>query len=423
MPASGLNGASNGVMTSLFQHGASCDVLPDRARRSRSARPCAAARARRARAAPPAGRRRSRNPPSGSGPTASGRPGNGRRGRAGRNRRASGRRRCARRSPAGGSRHWSSRRSPPACGSRSRTPRGSGSSDSTRSSPTISTMRRPAMRASRLRRASTAGIAALLRQADAERLDHRGHGRGGAHGHAVPAERFIAASASWNSSSVISPARSCSLIEMMLVPEPIDLAAVDAAQLRSARDADGRQVGATPRPSAAPAWSCRSPSAARRRRADGRGSPPRRPSRRDCGTASRSAASSPRRARTPETRAENRRPRARRARTCSAMVRKCALQGVSSDQVLQMPITGRPSNWSCGDAAVLQERAVVEAHLVLPAEPGLAATCWFGEHLEISGDDQASMPLRRSSSTIRPLWSRSPTLASRPRNRSAVSAV
>jgi hypothetical protein len=24
------------------------------------------------------------------------------------------------------------------------------------------------------------------------------------------------------------------------------------------------------------------------------------------------------------------------------------LQGVSSDQVLQMPITGRPSNWSCG---------------------------------------------------------------------------
>ena len=34
--------------------------------------------------------------------------------------------------------------------------------------------------------------------------------------------------------------------------------------------------------------------------------------------------------------------------TCSAMVRKCALQGVSSDQVLQMPMTGRPSNWSWG---------------------------------------------------------------------------
>ena len=36
-----------------------------------------------------------------------------------------------------------------------------------------------------------------------------------------PALRFMPASAAWNSSSVISPARSCSLIEMMLVPEPI----------------------------------------------------------------------------------------------------------------------------------------------------------------------------------------------------------
>src|SRR5205807_2605885 len=35
-------------------------------------------------------------------------------------------------------------------------------------------------------------------------------------------------------------------------------------------------------------------------------------------------------------------------RTCSASSRKCALQGVACDQVLQMPITGRPSNWSCG---------------------------------------------------------------------------
>ena len=34
--------------------------------------------------------------------------------------------------------------------------------------------------------------------------------------------------------------------------------------------------------------------------------------------------------------------------TCSASWRKCALHGVSSDQVLQMPITGRPSNTSCG---------------------------------------------------------------------------
>src|SRR6187200_3598144 len=34
--------------------------------------------------------------------------------------------------------------------------------------------------------------------------------------------------------------------------------------------------------------------------------------------------------------------------TCSARVRRCALQGVSSDQVLQMPITGRPSKTSAG---------------------------------------------------------------------------
>src|SRR4051812_3594460 len=34
--------------------------------------------------------------------------------------------------------------------------------------------------------------------------------------------------------------------------------------------------------------------------------------------------------------------------TCSASVRKCELQGVSSLNVLQMPMTGRPSNWSCG---------------------------------------------------------------------------
>ncbi len=34
-------------------------------------------------------------------------------------------------------------------------------------------------------------------------------------------------------------------------------------------------------------------------------------------------------------------------RTCSASLRKCALQGVSSDQVLQMPMTGLPWNsWS-----------------------------------------------------------------------------
>ena len=34
--------------------------------------------------------------------------------------------------------------------------------------------------------------------------------------------------------------------------------------------------------------------------------------------------------------------------TCSATIRRCALQVVSSLQELQMPITGRPSNTSGG---------------------------------------------------------------------------
>ena len=93
--------------------------------------------------------------------------------------------------------------------------------DSTRSSCTIATIRRPAMRASSLRRASTAGIAALVGSPtpSASTID--------AIEEAVPivmqcpALRFMPASASWNSLIVISPARSCSLIEMMLVPEPI----------------------------------------------------------------------------------------------------------------------------------------------------------------------------------------------------------
>ncbi len=36
------------------------------------------------------------------------------------------------------------------------------------------------------------------------------------------------------------------------------------------------------------------------------------------------------------------------SRTCAASSRKCALHGVACDHVLQMPITGRPSNWSFG---------------------------------------------------------------------------
>ena len=190
-----------------------------------------------------------------------------------------------------------------------------------RSSWTISTMRRPAMRASTLRRASTAGIGGVARQADAQRLDHAGHGRGGAHGHAVAvASGACTLSASRNSSSVIVPARTSSRMLHTPVPEPRSLAAALAVEHRPAGHADGRQVARWPRPSAAPAWSCRSPSAARRRRAGCRGSIPRRPCWRGCGTASRWAAAASRRATSPGTRAGSRRPRRRRVFTCSASV-------------------------------------------------------------------------------------------------------
>ena len=93
-----------------------------------------------------------------------------------------------------------------------------------------------------------------------------------------PCERCMQLSASWNSSSVILPARSSSRHRQTSVPEPMSLAAELAVEHRPAGDADRRQVARSPRPSAATAWSCRSPSAARRRRADCRGSIPRRPS-------------------------------------------------------------------------------------------------------------------------------------------------
>ena len=80
-----------------------------------------------------------------------------------------------------------------ACGSRSRTICAPRSSIAPRSSWTISTIRRPAMRASSLRRASTAGIAAFSGRPTPSASTMRGHSRGGAHRHAVAgAERFIA---------------------------------------------------------------------------------------------------------------------------------------------------------------------------------------------------------------------------------------
>jgi hypothetical protein len=88
-------------------------------------------------------------------------------------------------------------------------------------SRTISTMRRPAMRAMTLRRASTAGYAAFpgIPTPSASTID--------AMVDAVPitmqwpCERCMHDSASWNSSRPILPARRSSDIDQTLVPEPM----------------------------------------------------------------------------------------------------------------------------------------------------------------------------------------------------------
>ena len=53
-------------------------------------------------------------------------------------------------------------------------------------------------------------------------------------------------------------------------------------------------------------------------------------------------------------------------RTFSAICRKWALQGVSSDQVLQMPITGRPSNESFGRPSFFIQLRCIMAFLPVP---------------------------------------------------------
>ncbi len=94
------------------------------------------------------------------------------------------------------------------------------------------------------------------------------------------------------SASVISPAFTSSPNCQTSVPEPTSRPLELAVQHRPAGDARSSAGRSSPRPSAAPAWSCRSRPAARRRRSDCRGSIPRRPCWRGCGTASRSGAGS-----------------------------------------------------------------------------------------------------------------------------------
>ena len=230
-------------------------------------------------------------------------------------------------------------------------------------------MRRPAARASTLRRASTAGIAALPgmptpsdstieAMVDAVPMVMQ-----------WPCERCMHDSASWNSSRR-DLAGAQVLRHRPDVGARADVgAAVLAREHRPARHDDGRQVDARRAHQQSPAWSCRSRRAAPRRRAGWRGSIPRRPCWRGCGRASRSAAAASRRATSPGTRAGSRRPRARPPCTCSASTRKCELQGISSDLGVADADHRAAVELVLRHAAVLHPAAVDEAVDVLPPEP------------------------------------------------------
>ena len=219
--------------------------------------------------------------------------------------------------------------------------------DMRRSSRTMSTMRRPENRQSTLRRESTAGIAALVGKPmpRASTID--------AIVDAVPivmqwpAERDMHASASVRSASFISPVFSISVNFQTWVPEPMSWPrnlplsigppetpivgrSHDAAPISSAGVVLSQPIIST-MPSNGLARIDSSTSIAtwlRNSIVVGRitGSP-----RLITGNSSGKppASSTP-------------------ALTCSASSRKCALHGVTSDHVLQMPITGRPSKRSCG---------------------------------------------------------------------------
>ena len=300
-----------------------------------------------ARAAPPAGRRHNRSPPSGIGRTASGRPGSGHPGRGDPSRRARARRR---RRPAMAIRWTTALVEPPraplariafskAARVRMREIR--------RSSRTIATARLPVRWATWRRRASTAGIAALpgrLMPSASARLFMV---------EAVPmvmqwpAERLMQHSASMNSASghLAGPD---GLGEAPDVGAGADrLALVLAVQHRAAGEHDAPACRRRRRPSGAPGGLVAAGHAGRRRRSGWRGSTPRRPWRRGCGTASRSGAGCSRRSRRPGTRAGSRRPRRRRASRTRPARGSARCRGSGRRQVLQMPMTGRPSKrWS-----------------------------------------------------------------------------
>src|SRR5690606_32466174 len=127
-----------------------------------------------------------------------------------------------------------------------------------------------------------------------------------------------------------------------------------------------------PRPSAARVWSCRSPSAAPRRRWGWRGSTPPRPSRRDCGRASRSGGSGSRPATSPGTPAGSRRP----VHAALDVLGQLAERAVAGRQLRPgvADADHRPAvEQVVRQAQALEPAAVVEALLAVAAEPLLAA--------------------------------------------------
>ena len=209
-------------------------------------------------------------------------------------------------------------------------------------------MRRPVSCASAVAPRIDGGNRRVAGQRDAQRLDHAGHRRRRAHRHAV-ALRAMHARFGGGEFLLRHLAGAHVFRHLPDARAGADLLAAElAVQHRPAGNTDRRQVAARRAHQQRRAWSCRSPSAARRRPSDCRESIPRHPCWRDCGTASRWAAAAFRPATSPGIRAGIRRLRSTPRFTNSASSRKWPLQGVSSVQVLQMPMTGRPSNMSSG---------------------------------------------------------------------------
>ena len=235
-----------------------------------------------------------------------------------------------------------------------------------RSSCTISTMRRPAMRASTLRRESTAGMAALVGRPmpSASTID--------AIVDAVPivmqwpGERDMHDSTSSMSAGFISPVFSISVTFHTIVPEPISVPRYlpfsigppetpivgrshDAAPISSAGVVLSQPISSTT-PSNGLARIDSSTSIdvwLRKSIVVGRISVSPR-------LITGNSSGKPPSSHTPRL-------------TCSARSRKCALHGVTSDQVLQMPITGRPSNWSLGMPwFFIQDRCVIASRSSRP---------------------------------------------------------